>query len=51
MSKATDLKKKEFGFFMDCPRIYIHTYTVGYVRTNVIGSRTSFVITSVRACI
>ena len=21
MSKATNLKKKEFGFFMDCPRM------------------------------
>ena len=28
--------------------IYIYIYTVGYARTNMIGSRTLFIIASVR---
>jgi hypothetical protein len=31
--------------------VYTNIYTVGYARTNVIGSRTSFVIASVRSSI
>ena len=37
-------------FFMKCPCLY-SVYTMGYYRTNVVGSRTSFVIASVRSSV